>query len=113
MNNLKMILMDGTELSIEAFGLPMHCVMTCASKEELLEKWQLFTPMNLSTVQVQQDGETVFAYSGATLEGVQSVVNGDGTLTVHFYMSGVRTETLSDTTQEYVTAAQIMMGEVE
>lgn len=111
--NLKLILMDGTELDIDAFGLPCHAVMTCASKEDMLAKWQLLTPMNLSKVEVQQDGETVFAFSGAVLEGVQSVVNGDDTLTVHFYMNGTRVETLSDSTQEYVTAAQIMMGEVE
>ena len=111
MDNLKMILMDGTELAIDAFGLPMHAVMTCAGKEAMMEVWQKLTPMNLSRVEVQQDGETVFAYAGGALEGVQSVVNGDGSLTVHFYMSGVRQEVLSETTQEYITAAQIMMGE--
>lgn len=113
MNNLKMILFNGNEVALDAFGLPMHAVITCADKEDMLAKWSLFTSMNLSKVDVQQDGETVYAFTGGKLEGVQSVINGDGTLTAHFYMSGVRQEVLGVTAQEYITAAKIMMGEEE
>ena len=113
MNNLKMIFFDGTELSLDAFGIPMHAVMTCANEEEMLTVWKQLTPMQLSRVEVQQDGTTIFAYSGGKLDGQQSVVNGDGTLTVHFFMSGVRLDAIDATTQEYVTAAQIMLGEEE
>lgn len=113
MNNLKMILFDGTELDIDAFGLPMHAVMTCANEDEMLAVWKQLTPMNMSTVEVQQDGETVFAFVGGSLEGQQSVVNGDGSLTVHFYMQGVRQDVTDANTQEYVTAAQILLGEEE
>ena len=111
--NLKMILFDGTELELEGFGLPMHAAMSCPTKEAMMETWQKLTPMNLSRVEVQQDGESVFTFSGGNLEGVQNVINGDGTLTVHFYMKGTRVETVSDTTAEYVQAAQIMLGEEE
>lgn len=113
MNDLKMILLDGTELSLEAFGLPMHAVMTCADKEEMLARWKLLTALNLSRVEVQQAGAAVFTFTGAVLDGVQSVLNGDGSMTVHFYMSGTRVEALDATSQEYITAAQIMLGEEE
>lgn len=113
MDNLKMILFDGTELNLEGFGLPMHAVMTCQSNDELLEKWKLFTPMNLSRVEVQLSDEAVFTFAGGVLEGVQSVINLNGTITAHFYMKGERLETVTDTTAEYVTAAKILLGEEE
>ncbi len=113
MENLKMILFDGTELNLEGFGLPMHAVMTCQSSDEMLEKWKLLTPMNLSRVEVRLNDESVFAYAGGALEGVQSVINPDGTVTVHFYMTGERLEAVSQTTAEYVTAAKILLGEEE
>ena len=113
MENLKMILFDGTELNLDGFGLPMHAVMTCQSNDEVLEKWKLLTPMNLSRVEIKLSDEAVFTFAGGTLEGVQSVVNGDGTITTHYYMKGTRLETVSDTTAEYVTAAKILLGEEE
>lgn len=113
MDKLKMILFDGNELPLDAFGLPMHAVMTCANKDDMLLKWNMLTPYNLSRVEIKQGDETAFAFTGGKVEGVQSVVNGDGTLTVHFYMSGTRQEIISEATQEYITAAQIMMGEEE
>lgn len=113
MNDLKMILADGTELSLEAFGLPCHAVMTCESKEAMMAVWQQMTAMNLSRIEVQQDGAAVFAFAGCALDGVQSVVNGDGSLNVHFYLRGTKLDILNETDQEYITAAKIMMGEVE
>lgn len=113
MDNLKMILFDGTALALDAFGLPMHAVMTCASEDDMMARWKLLTPANLARVEIKQDGETVFAYTGGTLDGVQSVINGDGTLTVHFYMKGTRFEVMSDTSTEYITAAKILLGEEE
>lgn len=113
MDELKLILYDGTELPLDAFGLPMHAVMICANEDEMLEKYKLLTPLNLSRVAVVQNGETVFAYNGGTVEGMQSIVNPDGTLTAHFYMKGVRQEVLSETSAEYITAAKILLGEEE
>lgn len=113
MDNLKMILFDGTELSVDAFGLPMHAVLTCANEDEMLEKYKQLTPSNLARVAVVQGGETVFAYTGGTVEGMQSIVNPDGTLTVHFYMNGVRQEVVSKTNADYITAAKILLGEEE
>ena len=113
MDNLTMILADETELALEAFGLPMHAVMCLNTEDEVLEKWKLLTPENLAHVTVMLDGEAVYTFAHGKVEGQQSVVNGDGTLTVHYYMTGERVETVSDTTAEYVQAARIMLGEEE
>ena len=113
MTNLKMILTDGTELPLEGFGVPCHAVMTCASKEELSERWAHLTPENLERVEIQQDDEAVFKYAGCVVSGVQAVMNGDDSLTVHFYLDGVREITVSDTDREYIQAAKILLGEEE
>lgn len=113
MTNMKLILFDGTEVPVESFGLPMHAVVHCADADGMMDVWNQLTPMNLSRVEVKQNDVTVYAFTGGKVDGQQSVVNPDGSLTVHFYMSGVRQEVVDDTTQEYVTAAQIMMGEAE
>lgn len=113
MNDLKMILFDGSEIALDAFGLPMHAVMTCKSKDDLMEKWNRLTPANLARAAVVLDGETVFAYTGGSVEGMQSIDNGDGTMTVHFYMRGVRQEIVSEENAEYITAARILLGEEE
>ena len=113
MDELKMILFDGTELPLDAFGLPMHAVLTCANEDEMLEKYKLLTPLNLSRVAVVQNGETVYAFTGGKVEGMQSINNPDGTLTVHFYRNGVRQEVLSETSADYITAAKILLGEEE
>ena len=113
MNELKMILFDGTELALSGFTLPMHAVMQCEDKADVLAKWEAMNEMNMSKVTILQDGVTVYEFTGGHIDGIQHIMNGDGTLTAHFYMSGVRQEVMDDKTREYVTAAQIMMGEVE
>lgn len=113
MNDLKMILFDGTELELEGFTLPMHAVLICEDKADFLAKWEALSEMNLSKVTIQQGGVAVYEFTGGQIDGAQYIMNGDGTLTAHFYMNGVRQEVMDDKTREYVTAAQIMMGEVE
>ena len=113
MNDLKMILFDGTELGLEAFTLPMHPVMICADADEMSATMKLLTEMNLSSVEIRQGDVPVYKFTGGRLDGQQSVMNGDGSLTVHFYLSGVQQEVVSDRTAEYVAAAQILLGEEE
>lgn len=113
MNNLALILADGTELRLEAFGVPCHAVMLCESKEMITEIWDTLTEANLQQMFVRQGDEIVFAYRDCSVNGEQSIVNGDGTLTVHFYMDGTRIKeaTLTDEDREYITAAKILLGE--
>lgn len=108
MEHLKMILQDGTEVDIVEFTLPIHAVILCATKEEALAKWELLTQQNLTSVQIQADGETVFAFQYAGLSGVQYILNADGTITAHFYMDGER---LPSVDAEYAAAARILLGE--
>lgn len=113
MTNLKMTLFDGTEIPLDAFGLPCMAVTTCQNEDDLLAQWKKLTPMALSTVNVVQGEQTVFAFAGVKLEGTQTLHNPDGTLTVHFFFSGVMQELTNQTDAEYITAAKILMGEVE
>ena len=115
MSNLKMILYDGTELSLDAFGLPCHAVMQAANPEAVVEIWSKLTPDSLKQVYVRQDDDLMFAYKDCSVNGQQSIVNGDGTLTVHFYLDGTRIKeaTLTDEDREYIAAAKILLGEEE
>lgn len=112
---LKLILTDGTELSLDAFGLPCHAVTQAASPETVVELWDKLTPDNLRQIFVRQGDEVMFAYKNCSVNGEQSIVNGDGTLTVHFYLDGTRIKeaTLTDEDREYITAAKILLGEEE
>ena len=115
MDNLKMILFDGSEIGLDAFGLPCHAVMQCADKAETLALWDRLNEGNLKQVFVRQGDEVVFAFKDCSVNGEQSIVNGDGSLTVHFYLDGERIKeaALTDEDREYITAAKILLGEEE
>lgn len=110
MENLKMVLQDGTELDLKEFALPMHAIIQCATKDDALTKWELLTQENLTYVQIQQNGEVLLAFQYAGLTGVQYILNADGTVTAHFYMDGERAETPD---AEYAQAGKILLGEAE
>lgn len=110
MENMKMVLQDGTELEIVEFALPMHAVVHCATKEEALSKWALLTQENLAAVQIRQKDTVLFAFQYAGLTGVQYVLNDDGTITAHFYMAGERA---THPEEEYISAAKILLGEAQ
>lgn len=113
MDNLKMILNDGTEVSITGFGLPMNCVALCADRDEMNALWTKLSPANLINMQILQSDGTVFAsYTNVSLDGVQCIINADSTLTVHFYMTGT-TINQNAADAEYAEAARILLGEVE
>lgn len=75
MDNLKMILNDGTEVDIAEFGLPLHCVALCADRDEMNALWSKLTPANLINMQIQQNDETVAAYTNVSIDGVQCIIN--------------------------------------
>lgn len=115
MDNLTMILADNTEMRLEAFGLPCHAVMLCESRETLNEIWDALTEENLRQIFVREGDEIVYAYRDCCVNGQQAIVNGDGTLTVHFYLDGTRIKeaALTDEDREYIQAAKILLGEEE
>ena len=108
MNNLKMVLHDDTELAMEQFGLPMHAVFQCVDNADMQSKWDLFTPDKLMTMKIKQNDSTIFTFASVTLDGLQCVMNGDGSVTAHFYFAGTNTSTI-DT--EYAEAGKILLGE--
>lgn len=110
MKELKMILKDGSEISLSEFTLPLHIVVVRDTKEEVLALWDKLTPDNLEEVTIQEDGETLFTFLHAGVTGEQIVVNADNTLTGHYYLEGERQPPVD---AEYVTAAKILLGEEE
>lgn len=109
MENLKMVLQDGTEIELAELALPIHAVVCCPSKEDALAKWALLTQENLTSVQIRQGDETIFAFRYAGLVGVQYILNADETITAHFYLEGEKADTPE---AEYAEAAKILLGEV-
>lgn len=110
MENLKMVLQDGTEISISEFALPIHVVVQCANKEDALDKWESMAQENLTSVQIQQNNDVLFAFQYAGVTDVQYVLNANGSITAHFYMDGERAP-LPD--EEYIEAAKILLGEAD
>lgn len=110
MKDLKMILKDGSEISLSEFTFPLHIVVVRDTKEEVLALWDKLTPDNLEEVNIQEDGETLFTFLHACVTGEQIVVNADDTLTGHYYLEGERQP---GPDPEYVTAAKILLGEEE
>ena len=108
MEQLKMALGDGSVVEIVGFALPLSVAVNCTSMSEMTEIWgRLHTDACMSKVEILRDGVACGTYYGVKPDGAQIVENGDGGLTVHFYLhdSGERAE------DEYVQAAKILLGE--
>ena len=108
MSKLKMVLKDGTEITLSEFTVPMHIVVVRDTKEEIHALWDKLTADALEEVLIQEDGETLFTFLNATVTGEQIVVNADKTLTGHYYLSGERQP---GGNPEYEAAARILLGE--
>lgn len=107
---LLMHLANGAEVKLNEFTLPMHGVAVYTDMTALTNVYAQFTAVNLSRVSISQDGETIQKLTNVSLESMQVVTNGDGTITAHFYFSGT-TENAHDA--DYVQAAKILLGEEE
>lgn len=100
MNDLKMILADGSEIVLSEFSLPMHLVVLCETRADVMELWNRLIDENLVTVKVLMDGAEILSFVHAFVDGLQCVYNGDGSMTVHFYLKGERVETDAATDAE-------------
>lgn len=110
MKKLKMILNDGTEVSLSEVNFPLHIVVVRDTKEEVIAIWDKLTPEALERVEFQENGETLFTFLHCGVTGEQIVVNADGTMTGHYYLNGER-EIAGPS--DYETAARILLGEEE
>lgn len=106
MSELKAVLHDGSEIRIEEFALPIHLTVICTTRKELMDLWDRLSTDNLSELSIQKNGEVQQMFTNVTLDGIQTVINADATLTVHFYMHGD-----GATDNEYIQAAKILLGE--
>lgn len=107
---LLMHLANGAEVKLNEFTLPMHGLAVYADMTALTNVYAQFTAANLSQISIIQDGETVQKMTDVSLESMQVVPNGDGTISTHFYFSGRVQETHD---AEYMEAARILLGEEE
>lgn len=110
MDDYKMILADGTEIVLTEVNLPLHIVTVKNSREAIIEVWDKMTAENLAHVDFICNGSTLFSFINCVVDGGQIIVNGDGTFTGHYYLSGER-EVFGET--ELETAARILLGEEE
>lgn len=104
MDEIRVILADGSAFTIAEFSLPLHIVAT-GTKEELVALWDTLTPENLKTVSVTVGGNTALTCTEVVLDGAQ-FVGSTGTITAHFYMRG---NSVAD--NDYIRAAKILLGE--
>lgn len=105
---LKMILKDETEIELAEAGLTQHYVVSCASDDEFKELWSKMTEENLAEIRIS-DGENVIqTITGSRLAGTQTVHDGDGEITGHFYLTGGE---FTQQDAEYTQAGKILLGE--
>lgn len=111
MNDLKMILANGEEAAISSFGLPLHIVADCPTREAAASGWEKLTPENLEDLKITENGEVIAQFANVVLGSAQFVTNDNGSVTAHFYMSGENRSAAEN--NEYVIAAKILLGEEE
>lgn len=112
MEDLKLVLSNGQEIALDGLALPLSITVSCGSMPGLNDIWEKLNAEGaLSEVKVLRNGSACNVYKGVAIDGFQTVMNGDGTLTVHFYMhdNGEAQETEDS---EYAQAAKILLGEV-
>lgn len=107
---VRLRLHDGTEIEVAEFAIPMQATVICADKKALFDLWDKLTPEALAEVTVLRNDAENQVFHGVSVDGVQTVVNPDGTLTAHFYLSG-ESESAGGGDTAYVTAAKILLGE--
>lgn len=86
MNNLKIILSDKTEMTIDSITFPANITKTFRSKEEFIAAWDLLTTDNLSNFSVYENDVESVKLTGYILDSLQMIYNYDGSITVHFYL---------------------------
>ncbi len=119
-SGLKMILGDGSEIGIVGYALPLAVTVECASMSEVLGIWErLHTGACMSKVQIMRDSpdhvgqyRSCVTHLGVESDGLQVIENGDGPLTVHFYLRDSGGQAVSGD-DEYTQAARILLGEEE
>lgn len=107
--SLIMTLGTGEEVALAEFGYN-HLVVVCESLAAFRAvEDKVMAEGALATVEVTDNDQTIAAISGMKLTGAQTVDNGDGSVTGHFYTTGGTYELGGD----YAEAGRILLGEEE
>lgn len=108
--SLKMTLGTGDEVGLAEFG-HNHLVVLCESLEAFREiEDKVIAEGALASVEVTDNDQTIAAITGMRITGAQTVDNGDGSVTGHFYTTGGTYELDGG---EYAEAGKILLGEEE
>lgn len=105
---ITLILANDAEMILSSATYNKHYVVNCISAAEWQTRRNMMTPENLSDVKLYDGGAEVAHITNLTLTGTQEVINSDGTITGHFYLSGG-----SNLTTDYAEAGKILMGDEE
>lgn len=115
MPDMKIVLKDKTELSIDGLNFPANIIKTCKSKDEVMNVWGFLTNDNMEEMHVYEDGVESIVMKGYTLDGVQATVNPDGTVAAHFYLrdgqyASVITDAVAEAEKEEILALVTKYG---
>lgn len=86
MSFIKIVLKDKTELIVDQVNFPADIIKCYNTKEELLSVWNMLTDDNMSEMEVYEGDVKTMVLENYTLDGIQTVINDDGTITGHFYL---------------------------
>ena len=105
MEKRKMVLKDGTELTLEAGSSLGSIRVVYANKEELAADWEKLTKDNLSSVQLEQEGTLTGAYENLILgnPALQVDIQAGGTLLASW---GIREKTEMEKLADRVAAVE-------
>ena len=114
MNKDKLILKDGTEITLEAGASLGALQVVSADRAAMLATWELLTLTNLAAVQIRNgNGLTVGAYTDLVLASETSVVTPDGTvLTTYSLRPKTSIERLAERVEVVEEGQQVQDGAI-
>lgn len=86
MSKTVMILVDGTEITMEDNSSMSNVQVVFKDKASMIAIWDKLTPANLKTIILQIDGKESGKYTDQLLENEQSTVRADGTILTEFHI---------------------------
>lgn len=107
---MTLIFADGSTLDVSQMTFEPHFVVEVPNRDALLAVWDKMTSENLSFIEVVQTGSCIAAYTGCELTGVQAIINPDGSMLGHFYMTGLPQTHIDP---DYKDAYEIVTGKKE
>lgn len=83
----KLILNNQSQIEIESGASLSDIKVLSQTKQDMVFAWDMLTPENLKSVQIQNsDGTTVANYTDLILENETSTVQSDGTILTSFHL---------------------------